>query len=178
MGRERGDIDASAKVLVVRWPARSRAHAHAPRRAVPDSHASRAQPGRAASRRCVRDFSLFALFLGGLFFLMPPVKPLPPSARCIGTFSLPAMASSSSLSSASHAVIGAPCSTPSQPLAPPSPTCARPASLLLPPAAPRRRRHASLCCSLSCAKHLRCCTYGCSLQVSLQAPVSRAHTHA
>ena len=34
-------------------------------------------------------------------------------------------------------------------------------SLLLPPAAPRRRRHASLCCSLSCAKHLTCCTYGC-----------------
>ena len=63
-------------------------------------------------------------------------------------------------------------------MSPPSPTCARPASLLLPPAAPRRRRHASLCCSLSCAKHLRCCTYGCSLQVSLQAPVSRAHTHA
>ena len=46
-------------------------------------------------------------------------------------------------------------------MSPPSPTCARPASLLLPPAAPRRRRHASYCCSLSCAKHLRCCTYGC-----------------
>jgi hypothetical protein len=39
---------------------------------------------------------------------------------------------------------------------------------------PRRRRPASHCCSLLLRKCLRCCTQ----HGMLQAPVSRAHTHA
>ena len=47
-------MGASTEVLVVRRPARNQVQTHAPRRAVLDSHASRAKPGaRAASCRCV-----------------------------------------------------------------------------------------------------------------------------
>ena len=44
-GEKEGEhIGASTEELVVRRPARNQVQTHAPRRAVPDSHASRAQP--------------------------------------------------------------------------------------------------------------------------------------
>ena len=64
-----------------------------PVRAVPDPHASRAPPGRLPSCRCFWDFSILDL-LFDFFFLMPPVEPLPPPARCIETFSSPSVTSS------------------------------------------------------------------------------------
>ena len=52
-GRESGgDIGASTEVLVVRKARAQSALAHAPRRAVPDSHASRAKPGARCSAIC------------------------------------------------------------------------------------------------------------------------------
>jgi hypothetical protein len=62
---------------------------------------------------------------------------------------------------------------PALPLLGLSPSSTRPASHLLPPPAPSPSG-LSLLLSLSVLrKHLRCCTHG-----MLQAPVSRAHTHA
>ena len=54
-GEKEGEhIGASTEELVVRRPARNQVQTHAPRRAVPDPHASRAPPGRLPSCRFIR----------------------------------------------------------------------------------------------------------------------------